>query len=124
MQDSQSAKLFRWNGNSFDPTPLDNTRYRFDSGADATRPTSHIPFSLLGITDPPVTPFTLAALASKKLAAAVGDHPAQNPVSSDRVVKTGVFAGADYSFSYCACLRLARPGAERLPQQSHRRVAL
>jgi subtilisin-like proprotein convertase family protein len=99
VQGSQLAQMGYWNGTSFQQTVLNSSQYRFDTGLAGGTTDLYIPFDLLGIIAPAATPLMLYAFATDEGALRLwSTMPPANPVNSNLVVDTGIFAGDDYIF--------------------------
>jgi len=93
VQDSFKAQLSLWNGSDFENAYLTPEQYLFTPGLNGGTTDLYIPFDLLGISDPALTPLVLFAFATDEGQMRLwATQPAQNPVNSPNVVSTDIYA--------------------------------
>jgi hypothetical protein len=95
VEDAQTAHLLTWNTTrqDWDSQRLSPDQYRFNYSLNGGHTDLYLPFNLLGISDPTNTPLTLIAFATEEDAMNVwAAMPPGNPLNSNRVVPTDVFA--------------------------------
>ncbi len=101
MHDSQYAALRYWEDQSWHQTVLNSNQYRFDSGSHGGTTDLYIPFDLLGITNPAMTPLVLYAFATDEGALRLwATMPPQNSLNSPNAVKTALYAGANQALQW------------------------
>ncbi len=103
VQDAQWAELYAWDDteSQLDHFRLDRTQYRFDAGLDGGLTDLRLPFDMLGIDDPATSPLVLYAFATDEEEMDLwATMPHQNPVNSERVVDTDLFAGAQHAMDW------------------------
>jgi uncharacterized repeat protein (TIGR01451 family) len=103
VQDSELAELYAWDdaAGGLAHTNLDATQYRFDAGLDGGLTDLRLPFDMLGIDDPATSPLVLYAFATDEEEMHLwATMPHQNPVNSERVVDTDLFAGAQQAMDW------------------------
>jgi subtilisin-like proprotein convertase family protein/type II secretory pathway pseudopilin PulG len=120
VQDSRWAELHFWNGETWEYQNLDETQYRFDPGLNGGHTDLYIPFESIGITQTAITPLVLYAFATDEGEMRLwSTMPPQNPVNADRVVETGVYAGAQQALQWSQTYAWANLGAGVCPNNSN-----
>ncbi len=101
VEDAQTATFIYWDVNYWDvSTPLlTRQNYQFHEGLNGGQTDLYIPFDWIGVDNPALSPLMLTAFATEDDAMRLwGAMPPANPVNSDLVVDTGIFAGDDHNF--------------------------
>lgn len=120
IQDDQNANLLRWDIDQWImDTRLVANQYAFDAGVNGGQTDLALPFTLLGIGDPSSASLDLVAFASE-------DHqlrlwavmPNSNPVNSDLVVETNLYAEKTQQFALSRAYHWGNLGTSLCPNGS------
>ncbi len=118
VQDTTHASLSYWHGSGWNDTSL-KENYHFDAGMNGGTTDLYIPFELIGITNPEITPLALYAFATDEGAMRLwGTMPPQNPVNSPRAVETDLYAGAQQALEWMHVYSWPTLGAGICPNYS------
>ncbi len=119
VQDTQYAQLNVWDGNFWDGNSLDENYYRFQPGRNGGRTDLYIPFEMIGITQTATTPLMLYAFATDEGQMRLwATMPPQNPVNSDRVVETALYAGVEQALYWSRAYAWINVGPGVCPNNS------
>ncbi|MGD2146812.1 MAG: proprotein convertase P-domain-containing protein [Anaerolineae bacterium] len=101
VKDAQTAMFTSWDEDYWEISVplLTRENYRFHEGPQGGRTDLYVPFDWIGVKDPILSPLAMVAFATEEDGLRLwATMPPANPVNSDLVVETGIFAGYEYLF--------------------------
>ena len=120
VESARTARLYAWDGANWQQQSLEENHYRFDPGLNGGQTDLYIPFSMIGITKPAISPLVLYAFATDEGKMRLwSTMPPQNPVNADRIVETGIYAGAQQLLQWSQTYAWANLGSGVCPNTSN-----
>ena len=120
VRDANTALLLQWQGTDWEYVEtLSADQYLYRKDVNDGQTDLSIPFNSIGITSPDSAALQLVAFATEESALRLwAVMPNANPVNSDQVVATGIYAGGVQTFALSRAYQWSNVGAGVCPNGS------